>query len=113
MCALQLRGSSNRTIERKKQEIRAQDETLTEDQVTRIMRAKMTWWDWFLHDYARYWYALGTVALDVFVGLWLAESFHLVDALGILIIVATLVILLAVEIKGYFWIWPKDVPIED
>jgi len=77
------------------------------------MRAEMTWWDWFLHDYARYWYVLGAITLDVFLGLGLVDAFHLVNALGILIAIAVLVMVIVAEIEGFFWLWPRDIPTED
>lgn len=113
MSALLRQGSSSRTIERKRQEIRAEDDKLSEEQVTRIMRANMTWWDWFVHDYARYWYFLGAIALDVFLSLGSVDAFHLDDARGIVLVIMLLVVLLVVEVKIFFRIWPRDYPAEE
>jgi hypothetical protein len=104
MSARRLQVSSDRTIERKRQEIRAKDEATSEEQVNRIMRAEMTWMDWLRHEYVKYWYVLGAVALDVFLGL------GLVDAVGIIAVILLLVALMAAEVYGYFWIWPRSYP---
>lgn len=108
MCARRLRRSSSRALQRKRDEIREQteDQNLSEEDVTRIMRAKMPWWDWFVHDYARYWYALGAIAFDAFLGLWLVQAHDLTDALGIAFVMAVLVAIVAVEVLGFFRLWP-------
>jgi len=108
MCARRLQRSSSRALQRKRDEIREQteDQNLSEEEITRIMRAKMPWWDWFVHDYARYWYVLGAIALDAFLGLWLVQAQNLTDSLGIVFVMAVLVAIVAVEVLGFFRLWP-------
>jgi len=108
MCARRLQRSSGRAVQRKRDEIREQDEdqNLSEDEITRIMRAKMPWWDWFVHDYARYWYVLGAISLDVFLVLSLVQAYNLTDALGLVSVIAVLAAILAVEILGFLRLWP-------
>lgn len=61
-----------------------------------------------MHDYAKYWYVLGAIALDVFLLLGLAQSCHVNDALGIAALLLLLVALTAVEIVGFFRFWPRS-----
>lgn len=79
---------------------------MSEEEITRVMRAKMPWWDWFVHDYARYWYVLGAISLDVFLGLSLVQTFNMTDAPGLVSVIAVLVAVSAVEVSGFLRLWP-------
>lgn len=115
MCARLLQRSSSKAIQRKREDIREQagDEDLSEEQVTRILRAKMSWWDWFVYDYARYWYVIGALALDVFLGIGLVDAYSPADALGILLLIAVLVVLATTEVLGFFRLWPRMMRFEE
>ena len=79
---------------------------MSEEEITRILRAKMPWWDWFVNDYARYWYVLGAIAFDAFLGFWLVQARNLTDALGIVLVMAVLVAIVAVEVFEFLRLWP-------
>lgn len=82
---------------------------IDKETAVRILRSELSWKDWILQDWLRYWYGVGALALDVFIVLWLLLSFNLRDILGILMMLVMLAILVVVEIKGYRLLWPGGV----
>lgn len=83
------------------------DESLHPDQVKRIARKHLPWKDWLLAEFLRYWYWLGVLALTVFGLMDLASRYHVRDTLGIGLLAALFILLLALEIKLYICIWPE------
>ena len=66
-----------------------------------------------MEDYARYWYVIGAIALDAFVGLGLAQAYHVRDAVGIIGIVSILVVLSVAEVLLFRWFWPEAGSIDE
>jgi len=75
----------------------------------RIVRAKISWKDWFLLDFARYLYWLGVFSADVFVILWLVDELAWSRASEAAVAFLMLVALLAVEALTVTLIWPKKI----
>ena len=64
------------------------------------------WGYWATHDYARYWYFLGAMFLDLFI---LLEALTVpLDNIISTVMVITVVGLVLVEIWGYNYLWGKD-----
>lgn len=84
-------------------------EDMPEEQAVKILRKHLPWKDWLLVDYLRYWYGLGALALDVFLPLHIARSYHLRTVPWILALVLLLAVLLYLEARIYLWLWPSGV----
>jgi len=84
-------------------------EDMPEEQAVKILRKHLPWKDWLLVDYLRYWYGLGALALDVFLPLHIARSYHVRTAPWILALFLLLAVLLYLEIRMYQWLWPSGV----
>jgi hypothetical protein len=85
------------------------DERLTDEQVVRMLRAKMSWKDWLKYDFARYWYAVGVLSFDSFLVLSVAYTYHVADALGILLLSILFVAMCIGEFLLYRRIWPQGI----
>jgi hypothetical protein len=85
------------------------DERLTDEQVVRMLRAKMSWKDWLKYDFARYWYAVGVFSFDSFLVLSVAYTYHVADALGILLLSILFVAMCIGEFLLYRRIWPQGI----
>jgi hypothetical protein len=85
------------------------DERLTDEQVVRMLRAKMSWKDWLKYDFARYWYAVGVFSFDSFLVLSIAYTYHVADALGILLLSILFVAMCIGEFLLYRRIWPQGI----
>lgn len=90
-------------------EERINRDDIDNDVALRILRAKLTWRDWILHDWLRYWYGVGAMALNVFLLLWLLQSFQIRDILGISLLLVVTVILASMEFVGYRLLWSGGV----
>jgi hypothetical protein len=71
-----------------------------------ILRRDRGWKNWFLRDYLRYWYFVGCLMADTFVGLeiWLCVDTGLSTSVP-LIAVAALVL---IEFLAYISLWGKN-----
>ena len=58
------------------------------------------WGEWFKQTYARYWFAIGSIFIDIMVALSLADIFD-----GISIPLFALIALAVVEVTIYLRIW--------
>ena len=115
MSARRLPKRSENTLSKRREELRQEvgHDKITHEQATRAVRAKMSWREWFIEDYARYWYVIGAIALDVFVGFGLAQAYHVEDAAGMIGIVSILIVLLVGEYLLFTRLWPEAGFLED
>jgi len=74
-----------------------------------MLRAKMSWKDWLKYDFARYWYAVGVFSFDSFLVLSVAYTYHVADALGILLLSILFVAMCIGEFLLYRRIWPQGI----
>ena len=93
-------GSAPRTV--------VHDDGLMDDEITlRILRSRMTWREWLLYDFLRYWYGLGAFALLAFSVTHVAWVYHVKDALGLAVLAVGGFALAALEFALYRIIWPR------
>jgi len=83
------------------------DPEVSDKQALRIVRANLSWKEWFIQDYARYLYWLGALALDVFIILWIYQEFDLGDALGAFMLIFLGILLGFLEYRGFALVWEK------
>jgi hypothetical protein len=80
---------------------------LSEERELRILRNTMTWKEWVLYDFLRYWYAIGTLGL---VGLLLAQiayRYHVRDATGLALLALVGFTMVVLLFYAYRFIWPQ------
>jgi len=102
----------SRTTDEEKQEVvrrHLENPEVSDEQALRIVRAKISWKDWFFLDYARYLYWLAVLFADVFLVLWLVDGLGLSPASGAVLALVTFGVLLAVEAFILTLIWPKKI----
>ena len=118
MCARKLRylemQTSSETREQSEKENLSleailKDESIPDDQIVRILRARMTWKDWVKFDFLRYWFAIGSLAFDVFLVLSLASAHNVSDLLGSALLVFLFAGLCMAEYLLYHRIWPEGI----
>jgi len=85
------------------------DESISDDQALRILRARMSWKDWIRYDFARYWFAVGAFAANSFIILGFASAYHVSDIIGIILLALTFAGLCAFEVFLYRKIWPEGI----
>lgn len=105
------KGRAEGTAKRptKEEVLRSVEESdLDRDQVMRILRRDLPWKDWLVSDYLRYWYAVGSLALDAFLLMGLADRYHMRDPLGLAMLAGVGLALVASEVAGYMVIWPEN-----
>jgi len=73
----------------------------------RILRNKMTWKEWLLYDFLRYWYGLGALALVVFSVSYISWRYHVRDPGGLAALAIGGFALVVLEFLLYMAIWPK------
>ncbi len=84
------------------------DDGLMDDEIAlRVMRSKMTWKEWLLYDFLRYWYGVGALALLTFAVTHVAWEYHVRDALGLAVLAVGGFALAALEFVLYRAIWPR------
>jgi hypothetical protein len=88
-------------------ELYADEADMDEEESARFLRAQMSWRDWVIYDFLRYWYAAGAFALVCFLALELANWLEPVGAVDAVAITLALVGLIVLEGLGYFAIWPR------
>jgi hypothetical protein len=88
-------------------ELYADEADMDEEESARFLRAQMSWRDWAIYDFLRYWYAAGAFALVCFLALELANRLGPVDALEAVAIALALMGMIALEVLGYMAIWPE------
>ena len=78
---------SRRTVDAPRTEV--VDDGLMDDEIAlRILRSKMTWREWLVYDFLRYWYGIGGLALLTFSVTYVAWEYHVRDALGLAVLAA-------------------------
>lgn len=85
----------------------ADEADMDEEESARFLRAQMSWRDWVIYDFLRYWYAAGAFALVCFLALGLANLLEPVGTLEVVAITLALVGMIALEVLGYMAIWPE------
>ncbi len=82
------------------------DEELEDSRALRIVRTHLSWRDWLLYDFLRYWYGIGALALLVFSVMHIAWAFGVDDPLGLAALAVVAVLIAAAEVVLYLAIWP-------
>jgi len=85
------------------------DPNLDDSDVVRLLRAGMTWKEWMKNDFLRYWFIVGSFALNIFVVFEPARIYHVTDILGYFIMIATFLSLCVGEYYLYRHFWPKGI----
>ncbi|MCU0859237.1 MAG: hypothetical protein MUE55_01430 [Thermoplasmata archaeon] len=83
------------------------DAAIDDEMALRILRSSMTWREWLLYDFLRYWYGLGALALLAFSVTYIAWEYHVRDAAGLAVLAVGGTILAALEVVLYRAIWPR------
>lgn len=118
MCARKLRFSEMPTSyevreqpEKEKLSLTAilKDESIPDDQIVRILRARMTWKDWVKFDFLRYWFVVGAMAFNTFFVLHLAAAYYVSDLIGAALLVILFVGLGMAEYLLYRKLWPEGI----
>ncbi len=73
----------------------------------RTLRNQLPWKDWLVVDFLRYWYAIGVMALIVFILLGLRMQYHVADPLGILALLILGIVIAILGFLGYRKLWPE------
>jgi hypothetical protein len=83
------------------------DDGLMDDEITlRILRSRMTWKEWVLYDFLRYWYGIGALALLCFSVTYISWRYHVHDVAGLAVLAVGAVVLIVLEVLLYRAIWP-------
>ncbi|MEM2838967.1 MAG: hypothetical protein QW505_01325 [Thermoplasmata archaeon] len=85
------------------------DESISDEQALRILRARMSWKDWVRYDFARYWFAVASFALNSFVVLGIAYAYHVSDIIGAILLALAFAGLCILEVSLYRKIWPEGI----
>lgn len=85
------------------------DESISDDQALRILRARMSWKDWARYDYARYWFAVVSFAFNSFLVLGIAYAYHVADIIGTILLALAFAGLCILELFIYRRIWPEGI----
>lgn len=105
MCAKKLM-TRQEAVDRRQTEV--VDDGLMDDEIAlRIMRGKMTWREWVLYDFLRYWYGLAAMTLVAFLTTYVAWRYHVRDVLGLAALALGAFALIVLEFLLYRTIWPQ------
>lgn len=72
-----------------------------------LVRKKLTWKDWLVVDFLRYWYLVGVLAFEAFLGLELIIDLHIGGFLGSLFVIAALSAIAYLAFRFYRYLWPE------
>ena len=109
MCARRLEKSqrTDEPVPPRKVDDVVHDPSLEDEAALRLLRKNLTWKDWIVRDFLRYWYWLGAVAFDAFIP-WAAwDYFGLWEGYGIVLFLVLLLVLFSLELALYFRLWPE------
>lgn len=73
----------------------------------KIHRKKMTWREWVIYDFLRYWYWVGAIALVAFFVTQITWMYHVKDILGLSAIAIVALAMVVLEALAYRGIWPE------
>jgi len=108
MCAKIVPKKTER--ERRDEVLRSiEDPRMDDSEAVRVLRKHLTWKDWLVSDFLRYWYGIGVLAAFVFTVLGLAEAFHVRDTVGVFFVLACGVFVLVLGFYGYRLLWPEGI----
>jgi len=82
------------------------DEEMDAETALRIRRKKMSWRDWVLYDFLRYWYWLGALALVAFLLMQVSWMYHVRDAAGLSVLAVCGLGIIILEFYVYKSVWP-------
>jgi hypothetical protein len=82
------------------------DDEMDDETALKILRGKMTWEQWFLYDFLRYWYGVGALALVAFSVTYIAWRYHVDDPVGLSVLAVGGFALIVLEFFLYKAIWP-------
>ncbi len=85
------------------------EEELDTDAAARRRRERMTWKEWVLYDFLRYWYWVGALALVAFFLMQVSWAYHVKDAAGLSGLALCAAFMVAVEFYVSKAIWPDGV----
>lgn len=88
-------------------ELYTREAEMDEEETARFLRSSLSWKDWVLYDYARYWYAAGALLLDGILLLTLADGLTPIDWLDGIAITLACAGLVLLEAFLYVLIWPR------
>jgi len=83
------------------------DPSVEDEAAMRLLRKKLSWEDWLLRDFLRYWYWLAAMIIDVFVPWGAADFFGLWEGFRAIVVFVVVIALLAGEVRLYFFLWPE------
>jgi len=72
-----------------------------------LVRKKLTWRDWLVVDFLRYWYLVGVFALEGLLGLELVLDLHIGGVLGGLFVFGVLAAMAYGAYRLYRFFWPE------
>lgn len=85
------------------------DGSIPDDQIVRILRARMTWKDWLRYDFLRYWFAMAAFAFNTFLVLGIAYTYQVSDILGAVGLATIFAGMCIAEYLLYRRIWPQGI----
>lgn len=83
------------------------DEEFDAEAALRMRRSHMTWREWVLYDFLRYWYWIGALALVAFFLMQVSWMYHVKDAMGLSGLALFAMFAIALEFYVYKSIWPE------
>jgi len=109
MCAHRQRESSSKGRRAEPSDVDeiVKDPSVEDEAALRLLRKKLTWKDWVLRDFLRYWYWLGAVVIDVFIPWGVGDYFDLWQGSRVAVVLLLVVLLFMGERALYFRIWPE------
>lgn len=85
----------------------ADTDQMDDETTLRVMRNRMTWREWVLYDFLRYWYGLGAMTLVAFSTTYIAWQYHVRDPIGLAALGIGAFALVVLEFLLYREIWPQ------
>ncbi|MGD9962743.1 MAG: hypothetical protein AB7S97_02430 [Thermoplasmata archaeon] len=83
------------------------DAEVDDETALKIRRKKMTWREWVLYDFLRYWYWLAAIALVSFFVLQVTWAYHVKDLPGLSALAVAALAMIVVTAYVYREIWPE------
>ena len=107
MCAKKL----PRPPPERKREIddRIKTSNIDDETAVRLLRRDLSWRDWVLRDFLRYWYGAGAFTLDAFLIVWIHQDYRVRDIIGITGLIILAFTLAILEVFLYRRIWPGGI----